>query len=404
MNVSERREPMEPLATDSHLDATPPRRFDRVVLFATVTMSTVGLAMIFALLADLQDKFGFPAWALGLITASSYLTSFIAFVWLSHYADRGHARAMLMLGGLVGGAAMVWIAFGSELWELVAAKAIVGLGEGVIVPAARRVALGWSDRPGRELATMFSAGVSGFVVGPVLGAFLAETFSLSIPFTVAALLSFLTIPFLARLRVPSVSEGRTSGNIFTLLRHPLVATGVLLGATQLISIGVLEAVWARLLTDLGASTTWIGVSFTVILLPFILLVPIGGRLADRYSPVRIGLIGVLLLVPIVYMYGVLTGLVGLVALGVVQTAATALISPSAGAAVVLGSPPERLAQGQGLLAAFGFMSAAVGAAGAGWAYGALGASGLFGLTSGAILVLVGVTFLVGRSTSDVPAI
>ena len=308
---------------------------------------------------------------------------------------------MLVLGALVGGVAMLWIGLASELWELVAARGLVGLGEGLVVPAARRVALGWSERPGRELGSVFSASVGGFVLGPIVGALLAETFDLSTPFSVAALLSFCTIPFLARLTEPPVAEQKTTGGILSLLRHPLVATGVLLGMAEFLSIGALEAVWARLLTDLGASTTWIGFSFTVLLLPIVLLAPIGGRVADKYQPVRIGLLGALLLVPIVYMYGVMTTLIGFAALGAVHAATSAFISPSAGAAVALGSPPDRIAQGQGALEAFGFLSAALSAAGAGWAYGALGASGLFALLAALGLVLVIVTFFVGRAVLDV---
>ena len=167
--------------------AMPARPVDRAVLLVAVGASTLGLGMITTLLADLQDQFGFDDWGLGVITASSFVTAFVAYLGFSRYADRGYARTMLVAGGLIGAAAMVWIGQATELWAFALARAMVGLAEGIFVPAARRVALDWDPhRPGRALGTVLSATIIGFVLGPVFGALLAEAFGLSAPFYLAA--------------------------------------------------------------------------------------------------------------------------------------------------------------------------------------------------------------------------
>jgi predicted MFS family arabinose efflux permease len=258
------------------------------------------------------------------------------------------------------------------------------------------VALSWSDHPGRELGNVFSASVVGFLVGPVAGAVLADAFGLTAPFVLAAGAMVLVLPFVSRMSAPAAEKQRTDGGVLTLLRRRMVAAGVLLAATEFFSVGALEAVWARLLTDNGASTTFIGVGFAVILLPLMVLSPVGGRLADRYRPLRVGLVAAACVVPVLLLYGWVTTLVGLLAAGAVHATLSAAIAPSAGAAVAEGSPRDQVAQGQGLLEAFGFLAAAVAAAGAGWLYGAVGATGLFTALAAGALVLVVAAFVVGR--------
>ena len=387
---------MEPVTTESQREGRSSSRFDRAVLLTAVATAALGLGMILALLADLQDRFGFPDWGLGVITASSFLTAFFAYIWLSPFADRGYARPMMILGGLVTAGAMLWIGFATELWQFTVARALVGLGEGMFVPAARRVALSWSDRPGRELGSVFSASIVGFLVGPGAGAIVADAFDLSAPFFIAAALMLLVLPFVARMTAPPGVTQSTPGGVLSLFRSRMVTAGVLLAATEFFSVGALEAVWARLLADNGASTTFIGVGFAIILAPLVVLAPVGGRLADRYRPLRVGVIAAALVVPLLLLYGWVTALVGLLVVGAVHASMSAAIAPSAGAAVAEGSPSDRIAQGQGLLEAFGFLAAAVAAAGAGLLYGALGASGLFiSLTAGAAVLVVS-AFLVGR--------
>jgi MFS family permease len=67
-----------------------------------VAANTVGLGVIIALLADLQEKYDLPTSGLGLVAGAAFITAFIGYVWLSRYADRGHAKTMLIVGTLVG--------------------------------------------------------------------------------------------------------------------------------------------------------------------------------------------------------------------------------------------------------------------------------------------------------------
>ena len=54
--------------------------------------------MIIALLADLQDAYDLPTAGLGLVAGVAFVTAFIGYIWFSRYADRGHAKVMLIDG------------------------------------------------------------------------------------------------------------------------------------------------------------------------------------------------------------------------------------------------------------------------------------------------------------------
>jgi MFS family permease len=374
-----------------------PHRLDRAVLLVAVAAATLGLGMITALLADLQDTFGFDDWGLGVITGSSFITSFVAYVWFSKYADRGHARLMLVGGGLITAGAMIWIAHATELWQFVAARSFVGLGQGLFVPAARRVAISFRpDEPGRELGLVFSASVGGFLFGPILGSWLATSVSLGAPFYVAAVTLLASLPFVGRLRTsPEVSDEQVT--LGQLLRIRWVLTGMVLGASEFFVIGALEATWARYMTDLGASTLFIGVSFTVLLLPLVVMAPVGGRLADRHDSRKVGMVALTFVIPLTALYGQVTTPVAMASVGGVHAIFSGIIGPAAATTVAIGSPAGAIARGQGVLEAFGFLSAAVAAFAAGALYGAIGPAQLYALVAAGLVVYLLAAWWLTRS-------
>ncbi len=371
-----------------------PRRVDQLILHLAVAANAVGLGVILALLADLQDAYALPTAGLGLIAGSSFVAAFFAYVWLSRYADRGHAKAMLIAGTLLGAAALILAAYARELWTFVAARAILGLAEGAFVPAARRVVLDWTpNKPGEVLGRILAASVAGFALGPVIGVLLAEQFGLQVPFLAPAAVLLLAVPVVFRLRAPApvpISEEKPT---LSLLRNRLVLAGLAFGAIDFATIGTVDALWARLLTDRGASTVFVGASFTLMAIPMIGLAPVFGRLADRLTPTRVGRLAMLLVVPALLGYGWLEAPVLLAITGIVHAVGIAALAPAGAALVAAGSPLDMVARGQGLLEAVGFLAAAAASFPSGWAYETIGRTTWF---AGMAALVVGL-FAVGLS-------
>ncbi len=368
-----------------------PRRADRVILHLAVAANTVGLGVILALLADLQDAYDLPTAGLGLVAAAAFITAFIGYVWLSRYADRGYAKQMLIVGTLTGALALVVAAYARGLWSLVLARAVLGFAEGAFVPAARRVVLDWSpDKPGEVLGRILAASVAGFALGPVIGAVLADRFGLRVPFLVPAAILLLAVPVVTRLRAPAPAPVVDEPPFLYLLRHRLVLAGLALGIIEFITFGSIDAVWARLLADQGASTLFIGASFTAIAVPLILLSSTFGRLIDQRSPGLVAGIGIAAVAPAVLGYGWLSAPAALAAAGILHGIGSAALSPASASLVAAGSPPGMVARGQGLLEAIGFLAAAAAALPAGWLYDTVGRRVSFSLVAVAGLVLFAV--------------
>src|SRR6476659_4688727 len=79
------------------------------ILAATLVFS-LSFGAVFVLIADLQDRIGFPDWGLGAVVATSFLVSFGAEVSVARYAARGHARLLLAVGLALAAVGMVGFA------------------------------------------------------------------------------------------------------------------------------------------------------------------------------------------------------------------------------------------------------------------------------------------------------
>src|SRR5436190_1793889 len=89
--------------------AAAPRGVLVMLMGATIALNA-GNGAIFALTAEIQDRHGFTTAQLGYITGSLFFTTVVCLLTLSHLADRGHARVMLLVGLAVGTLALTWIA------------------------------------------------------------------------------------------------------------------------------------------------------------------------------------------------------------------------------------------------------------------------------------------------------
>src|SRR5680860_47494 len=68
------------------------------LLYVGVAVEALGYGAIFALLAELQDRYDLPTYGLGLIAGTAFLAGLGAQLGLARYADRGHTRMLLRSG------------------------------------------------------------------------------------------------------------------------------------------------------------------------------------------------------------------------------------------------------------------------------------------------------------------
>jgi MFS family permease len=152
----------------------------------------------------------------GLLTAVYTLSLFLFAPMWGRLSDRRGPRGVLLIGLLGFGTTMLIFSFVESLTVVYAERFLSGMFAAAVTPVAAAVIGGFTtteQRRARRLAFLSMAGITGFLLGPMLGVsvtrFAADLFtfaipagSVAIPLAATALLAFLVAPAVA-FAVPS---------------------------------------------------------------------------------------------------------------------------------------------------------------------------------------------------------
>ena len=134
---------------------------------ATVLMSS-GAMVIFPLLPTLQSQLGISTADIGYVAAAGFAASLAAELLVAPFADRGRARTMGVAGVVLMTAALLGSALATETWQLVAGRALGGLGLGVFMAAASALLVRADPaRAGEALGRLGAAELAGIALGPL---------------------------------------------------------------------------------------------------------------------------------------------------------------------------------------------------------------------------------------------
>lgn len=336
-------------------------------------MLAASIGMVFALLHELRDAHDLSGGAIGWIAGVSFFAAVASQLLIAPFADRGYARRVMALSIFGGAIASITFALATEPWQFVLARIAAGLAFGAFLPAAQAVVTAAEpERAGRHLGRLAGIQTAGLMVGPGVGAGLVAAWGLDAPFYCLAVALALLVGPVARTNVnevvpeePPLGALRTAADMLLTMarisrrREALAAT--ILSAALIMPAGMYEAIWAIFLQDLGASTTFIGISLVLYGLPFMIAAPIGGRLADRHGPMRVAIAALTMVVPLTVVYGHLTVPLLLMSLAMIEGAANGLGIPSAQTLMAISTKDGERATGQGLAAGTGQLAAGVSA-------------------------------------------
>jgi MFS family permease len=360
-------------------------------LYVVAAVTMAGVSSVFVLLAELEHRYDLPTAGLGWIAGSAFAAALVTQLTLARYADRGHGALLLRAGVVAAAAGLLWFAAATELWQFVAARALLGAGVGMIIPPARRaIVLTAGDKQGERLGVFYAAYIAGFVFGPPVAGILTAIGDVRLPFLVLGILVLLTLFSLKDLEMPEGVEPTDGSPSSKRVLRRLLGTRRLVAALLVIvsfrySIGVFEPLWATYLDELGASTMVITLSLTGFALPMLIIAKQAGRLSDRFGP-RVTSVGAALVtVPIMACYGFVSWVPVIMLMALPHGIMEAIQSPGTQAAVADAAPHEDAAAAQGLGEAAGSAAAAI---------GALTAAPLFSwLGSGPTWLIAGLTML-----------
>ncbi len=163
-----------------------------VVIYVAIALDAVGIGLIFPILPRLLEDVTHTqniAPTIGIMTALYALMQFIFALVLGALSDNLGRRPVLLIS--LAGAAINYVvmAFAPQLWMLLLGRALAGLtSANVSVATAYITDISPEDKRARRFGLFNAMFGAGFIIGPVLGGLLGDTW-LRLPFIAAAVLN-----------------------------------------------------------------------------------------------------------------------------------------------------------------------------------------------------------------------
>jgi MFS family permease len=349
-----------------------------------------GYGVLFTMLDDFRDEYGIGEGALGAIIAIGFFSGFLAQILIAPYADRGHARHLVLGGMLMNVAGLLLMAAATAFVPLLLGRLVMGIGVGMAMPAVRRIVI-LSDPPnlGHNLGRLLAIDVAGFAAGPAVSAVLVGPFGIPAPFLVIAAATLAVLPFVWRTHVNETAVAdRPQRFAFDLFRIRPFAGAVCMGAAVFLMIGAFDALWAVVLDDFGTSEWISNLGISLFALPLVLLGAFGGRLAQRVGPFKVATVGLLLGAVFMFLYGQVPSGAAMFAVAMFHAVSDGMTVSSTGVAVGLSVPAHRQAGAQGVLGGAQTLTAGLTALATGFLYEEFGRAAAYSVAAGAMVVLV----------------
>jgi MFS family permease len=350
---------------------------------------TMSNSMVFAVLSELQDEYGFSAAGLGYISAAGFLASIAMQLIVAPYADRGNPKRLVLAGLVIAVAGSSLFAVGGSLLILVLARGLTGVSLGIAAPAIRAIASNVDkSRSAERLGRLRGVELAGFTSGPLFGALLVGPLGIRGAFLVFAGIAALSVFLVAPRDIPELPSSTSSSRLsLELLRFRGVRVAAIASLTMFLPVGIYDALWDRFITDQGGNNFQVGLSFLLYTLPFVVFGARGGRLSDIHGPQKMVVIGLMLTIPSTAVYGLFTNSWVIVGFAVIEGSIGAIALPAAQSLMARTAPEGRASAAQGVLGAGDLMTATVFALIAPAIYGASGARGTFFSAAGIMTLL-----------------
>ena len=362
-------------------------------------MLSAGYGVLFTIVDDYNTEYGISESAIGYVIGIGFLAGFVSQVLFAPFADRGHARKVVVIGVTVAVLGLILMAIGTTLAPIIVGRVINGIGIGAATPAIRRIViLADPENLGQNLGRLLSADVFGFAMGPAISAVLVGPFGIPSPFLVVSAVALVLLPFVARVPIDETSvEFRPKKRLaLDLLKIPAFAGASVIAGATFVMIGGFDALWALVHDELGTSDWIANLGITLFAVPLVLLGPWSGRTAQRFGPFKLAAIGLTAGSGFVFGYGLLPtgGLIFALAMFHAVSDGATISAASVAAGMVV--PADRQAGAQGVLGASQALMAGVMAMVTGEVYEAHGRTVAYTVVALSIFTMLLIGLLLAR--------
>jgi len=286
--------------------------------------------------------------------------------WLS---DRWGRKPLLIAGIVTSGLISFLFLANDNPWYFIVLRFVEGAAGGAVMPAANAYVI--DVVPPKERGAAFgwigAANSAGFMMGPAIGGVLSDWYGYTIPFIFGGVASLATAAFLA-IKMTNTKPGahakenvdngdeeksesvaKNSRLVPQKLFVPALVSVLVLFVAAGFGDGLFISIWSLWLNDLHASNSYIGLTFIIFSLPLMVLMPIMGKLADKYRLLPLIVVPGLLLSTVYVTYALTTNLFIIAAMGLLEGAMLAISIPAMSAYTANLSPDNARGKLQGVI-------------------------------------------------------
>jgi MFS family permease len=381
-----------------------PTRSASVLLVAALSTASflqwTGSSAVLPLLPVYLVRRGTSAAVIGIVIAAFFAGGFVAQYLAGRLADRIGYRPVLVIG--LAGYAVASAGFLLDLGGL--GYAVLRVVQGAAAGAGMVAALALVARAvprelrGRAFSVVYGAELTGIAIGPLVGALFGID-GMSTLFLIAAGGAALACLPVIALRIAAVEVEPTgaSSSTATLIwrgRRGRALAGVLLASLYGgLMTGAYESSWSLLMNYRGATTWQIGASWTLYAVPFVVVSPFAGWMADHLDRRVLVIAASVSSLLFCAVYPLITSPAWLIGLGSFEAMGVAVAMPAAQSLLADAAPAAAAGRAQGLFASV--QTAAV-------AVSALVGGGLFGVAPW--LPFIGVSVVGGALIAALPVV
>jgi MFS family permease len=317
-------------------------------VYAVNFLNSIGMWFFLPLLPIFLGRKGGSAALVGIVFAAGLAANALVRYPAGWAADRFGTRAVLVASML--GTAVLFLAYLLPVpgAAFIVVRLLHGAAQGAFFPAANGLLaeVTPASQRGRAFGYMQATLMAGMLIGPAVGGFIALA-NIGYAFGIAAAFSAVTVLALATLpnvKAPAAVEPPARALSIARRLLPLIV----LGAGTSYMIGAFDTIWSLYLTQRGASTFAVGLSFVAFALPATLLSGYAGSLGDRLGARRLIVSALLCTALFAAIYPFISSVPWLIGLGLLEGAFTISGMPSTMAEVSRMSETGQYARTQGV--------------------------------------------------------
>jgi len=276
------------------------------VLLITIFTAMLGMGIISPIIPIYAESLKATMFQIGLLSSAWSISRLVFTAPVGRLSDTISKRRIIAIGLSIYALVSILYVIAWDFLSLVSIRLLHGIGSAMSMPIAMAYAgeLAPEGKEGKYMGTMNLAMFSGMGLGPFIGGYLTDLYSINAPFYVMGAftaLSLLLTLFLLPDDRASRRERRSSSPSFRLVfSNRLLRAAFVYRAISALARGSINSFLPLLISSsvdvggLGLSASLVGMILSVGTFSAALLQQPFGLLADRYSKVRLILLGGLL--------------------------------------------------------------------------------------------------------------